>query len=127
MLYLSVKTLGAFSNWPADMKVGHAGRNPSPLIAEAEISERNPEATTDSGSLITCPPVPETGARLEDQSERNLGREHLHAVTSNLFRDVPPYVPRKRQLKQGCKVTVFSRQPPGSRPHPLSSRWIHHR
>jgi len=32
--YLSVKTLGAFSKWLADMKVNRCGRNPAFLIAE---------------------------------------------------------------------------------------------
>jgi hypothetical protein len=31
-LYLSVKTLGAFSNWQADMKVNRQGRNPALLM-----------------------------------------------------------------------------------------------
>src|ERR1017187_10360923 len=49
MLYLSVKTLGAFSNWQADMKVGRRGRNPAPLMAKME-------STSDirGGPNLTC-------------------------------------------------------------------------
>src|ERR1035437_10252289 len=42
MVYLSGKTLGAFSNWLADMKVGHAGRNPAIRIAKMELGPDPP-------------------------------------------------------------------------------------
>ena len=42
MLYLSVKTLGAFSNWQADMKVGLQGRNPSLLMPKMESTSDIP-------------------------------------------------------------------------------------
>jgi hypothetical protein len=53
MLYFSVKTLGAFSNWQADMKVGRRGRNPALLMAKMEILQRHPEPTTDWVALTT--------------------------------------------------------------------------
>src|ERR1017187_135431 len=49
MLYLSVKTLGAFSNWPADMKVGRRGRNPTSVISKMESTSDRP-----GGSNLLC-------------------------------------------------------------------------
>jgi hypothetical protein len=51
MLYPSVKMLGAFSDWLADMKVGHAGRSPSFLIAKVETLSKHLEGMEKRCSL----------------------------------------------------------------------------
>jgi hypothetical protein len=47
MLYLSVKTLGAFLNWLAHMNVDPAGRSPALLMDKMESSQKRRAGTTD--------------------------------------------------------------------------------
>src|ERR1035438_6878267 len=53
------------------MKVGHAGRSPSPLMDKMESSQKRPVGTTDWTALILWPPEREAGARFK----RNVGRK----------------------------------------------------
>jgi len=52
MACLSVKTLGAFSNWREDLKIDRQGRNPSVLMSKIEIRDGHLVVTTDRGALI---------------------------------------------------------------------------
>jgi hypothetical protein len=69
--YLSVKTLGAFLNWQADMKVGHAGRSSSPLMDKRESFQKRRAGTTDWTVLILWPPEPGAGHRMGGHAGRS--------------------------------------------------------